>query len=140
VALGRAGSRRIAAGMALGRAGLEFESGSSAGEDEGPDRRARLSVREREGKRGRVAVWAGGSRSAAHAREKGRKRRPLGPGRAGKRRGRRGEGGETVGRAARGEKRRGKRKEKWASPNSNRRGKIKVLQMLLNLILKFEFK
>jgi hypothetical protein len=50
-----------------------------------------------------------------------------------------GEEGEAMGRAARGEKRSGKRKEKFAGPNSNRRGKIKG-QMLLNLILEFEFK
>jgi hypothetical protein len=40
-----------------------------------------------------------------------------------------------------GEKKEGeKEKEKWAGLNRNRKGKIKVLQMVLNLILKFEFK
>jgi hypothetical protein len=39
-----------------------------------------------------------------------------------------------------GEKREGKKERKWAGPNRNRRGKIKVFQMLLNLNLKVEFK
>jgi hypothetical protein len=55
-----------------------------------------------------------------------------------------GEKGEREGRpwaGPQGEKREGEKgKEKWADPNRNRRGKIKVFQMLLNLILKFEFK
>jgi hypothetical protein len=48
---------------------------------------------------------------------------------------RREEGGEAVGRAARGEKKEKKEKGWWAGPNRKREGKRNVFQMHLNLNL-----
>jgi hypothetical protein len=89
------------------QAGLGFESRSSAGEDKGPDRQAPpVSARER--KREGACAWAGGpGRTAGGPRaggkgEKGRGRPWAGP------------QGE--------ERKRRRKKGKWASPNRKKRG------------------
>jgi hypothetical protein len=105
---------RAQGGVRRGRAGLECESGSGAvrgGEEEGPDKRAPC-VNAREGRReGARAAGEPGERLLGRMRER-RERRG------------RGRGGRGPGRKGRKEKE--KRKGKWAGPNRDRRGKIKV--------------